>query len=312
MSPPWTADTELDEQQATALIAAQFPELRGLALEPFGTGWDNRAWLACGTWVFRFPRRAIAATLVAHELHYLPSLAPHLPLPIPVPAYAGRPADGYPYPFVGYRLLPGMTACSPAVTTADRARAARPLAAFLRCLHRIPVDPGAAASAPGDDIGRSNLSLYMQRLQPHLEGLEGAPGVDTAALRGHIDRLSRTPPWPGPPCWVHGDLYARHLLLDQDHAPCGVIDWGDVHLGDPALDLSIAFSFLPPGARDDFWASYGPVDESTATRARLRALSYGIILLNYGRSVSDEALARAGALALGFALDRASPPIAIT
>lgn len=311
MTPPWTADIELHEHQAAALIAAQFPELRGLALEPFGIGWDNQAWLVGGTWVFRFPRRHIAAALVASEIRHLPALAPRLPLPVPVPVYAGHPAGDYPYPFVGYRLLPGTTACSPAISAAERARTARPLGAFLRCLHRIPVAPDTAASAPGDDIGRSNLSMYMQRLAPHLRALERAPGIDTAALRAHIDRLSRTPPWPGPPCWVHGDLYARHLLLDQARAPCGVIDWGDVHLGDPALDLSIAFSFLSPGARDDFWASYGPVDQSTAARARLRALSYGIILVNYGRSVSDDALAHAGALALTLALDHA-PPAATT
>ncbi|MCH7839494.1 MAG: phosphotransferase [Planctomycetes bacterium] len=37
---------------------------------------------------------------------------------------------------------------------------------------------------------------------------------------------------------VHRDLYARHMLVDDDGRPCGVIDWGDVHVGDPAIDLS--------------------------------------------------------------------------
>jgi Ser/Thr protein kinase RdoA (MazF antagonist) len=47
---------------------------------------------------------------------------------------------------------------------------------------------------------------------------------------------------------VHGDLYARHVLVDERGALSGVIDWGDIHLGDPAIDLAIAHLVLRPGS----------------------------------------------------------------
>ena len=77
-----------------------------------------------------------------------------------------------------------------------------------------------------------------------------------------------------------------------------MIDWGDVHLGDPALDLSIAFSFLPPAARSRFRQVYGAIDAATWQRARFRAIHYGALLVEYGRSIEDEALREMGAYAL--------------
>lgn len=37
---------------------------------------------------------------------------------------------------------------------------------------------------------------------------------------------------------LHGDLYARHLLI-QNGKIAGIIDWGDMHIGDVAVDLAI-------------------------------------------------------------------------
>ena len=99
---------------------------------------------------------------------------------------------------------------------------------------------------------------------------------------------------------MHGDLYARHLIVDAHHTVTGVLDWGDVHLGDPAIDLTLAFTFLPPEARDAFRAAYGPIDDATWDRARFRAFHYGAALLQYGRSEGDTDIARVGLDALRF------------
>ena len=56
---------------------------------------------------------------------------------------------------------------------------------------------------------------------------------------------------------VHGDLYVRHLIVGDDARLLGIIDWGDLHLGDRASDLAIVFTVLPPAARAHFFATYG-------------------------------------------------------
>jgi hypothetical protein len=55
-----------------------------------------------------------------------------------------------------------------------------------------------------------------------------------AASAGYVP-LTDTP--------VHGDLYARHLLISDDRQLACVIDQGDVHRGDPA----VASDTLPLG-----------------------------------------------------------------
>ncbi len=289
MANVWDADLDVNLALANRLIRAQFPEFQLECLEQFGEGWDNVAYLANGSIVFRFPRRKFAVPMMEHETRFVPLLANHLPLPIPVPEFVGQASDEFPFPFSGYPLLDGTTACRLSWTEEERAANAHLLGSFLRCLHAIPVVEGA----PADLIRRTDLEYRASTLHERLEGLETAE-ADRVRLSDLVDDLRSTPPYMGPASWVHADLYVRHLLVDDRRCICGVIDWGDMHAGDPALDLSVAFSFLPPDSHSRFKDAYGVIDENTWRRARFKALYYGPILIEFGRSIGDESIARAG------------------
>ncbi len=296
MAPIWKADIEITQEDAARWIEEQFGALAPARLEPLGVGWDNVAFLVNGQFVFRFPRRQVAAALIARESRWLPRLAPHVPLPIPWPRFVGQPTPDRPYPFSGYALIPGKTACRLAWTEAERAQTAPALARFLSALHRIPVTAETYATAPHDDIRRADLPFRAPKIRERLQAI--APYLPDIHLSALLDRLAVTPPHAERPCWVHGDLYARHLLVADDHRLCGVIDWGDVHLGDPALDISLAFSFLPPAARPLFREAYGGIDDAVWDRARFRALHYGATLSAYGLDVGDEEIRAIGEYAL--------------
>ncbi len=279
----------VDTVGARRLIAAAFPSLADASLESLGVGWDNGAFLVDGTLVFRFPRRQIAVPLLETEARVLPAIAPHLPLPVPVPTYVGAPAGDYPWPFAGYALLPGTTACRARLTEAERAALAAPLGEFLAALHRIDPTPLGLSK---DTIGRMDLArrrtLGRERLAAAIEkGLVD----DSGALETLFESL---PPndTPRTETLVHGDLYVRHLLISPERTLCGVIDWGDCHVGDPALDLSIAWIVLPPAARPDFFAAYGPVPEEVATVAAFRALWHTLTVLLYADAIGDDDLRR--------------------
>ncbi|ATB28934.1 phosphotransferase [Melittangium boletus] len=303
MSRVWDADVELTEEDAARLVEGRYPELAPVRMELLGSGWDNTAYTVNGQWVFRFPRRRVAASLMDNEVRILPRLAPHLPLRIPEPVWHGPPAGNYPYPFAGYARLPGVTACAVTWTDEQRLRAAAPLGRFLAALHGAPVGDEDLAQGPMDEAGRANLRERMPVLLERLERLEAlVPNVGAAAVRAWVSGLVDTPPWTGRARWAHGDLYARHLLVDETHTLTGVLDWGDIHLGDPAVDLMIVFSFLPPEARGVFREAYGSIDDATWDRARFRALLYGVTLLLYGRSEGDAAITQVGEDALRYGL----------
>lgn len=295
----WDADVDLTPEAAGALIAGQFPELSPARLQVLGVGWDNTAYQVNEEWVFRFPRRELGARLTERETRILPRLAPHLPLPVPNPVFVGKPAGDYPYVFAGYRLIPGQTACRVGWSEAARFACARPLAGFLRALHGMGVDDETLAAGPGDELERWNLRRRLPMLEERLRKLDPClTGFPEAEVLERLTRLAEVPRSTRRPCWVHGDLYARHLLVNDARLPAGIIDWGDVHLGDPALDLSLLFSFLPAAARADFEAEYGPIDPGTRQRALARALFYGVVLTHYGHTTGDAAMRNAGRYAL--------------
>jgi aminoglycoside phosphotransferase (APT) family kinase protein len=300
----WDAEIAVEDSLVSRLLTEQFPLLGLPHLEVLGVGWDNVAYLVNHQYVFRFPRRHIAVRLLERETRILPLLVAALPLRIPAPEFVGQPDSFYPYPFTGYRMISGTTACRVDWTDESRIQNAVEIAGFLAALHRIPIDDKTREWAPGDDISRTDLEKRFEVMKERVAQLEGEAFLhdQKVVLVETAEALSQTPPWIGQTCWVHGDLYARHLLVDEATRVNGVIDWGDVHLGDPALDLSIAFSFLPPQGRALFREAYGFIDDATWERAKFRALHYGVILLAYGQSVEDHAIANAGAYALQNAL----------
>lgn len=278
----WDADFEVTEGLVRRLMEEQFPELAEEAIEPLSHGWDNEAFLV-GSLVFRFPRRKIAVKLIEREVRILPLLAPHLPAPVPVSTYLGRQTDYYPSPWAGYPMLAGEVGGK----TEPTRELAFEVAGFLRQLHSIPVDADTRSWAPDDDIHRTDLQARLPKLSARLEM------VDEAHLIARVEKAAQAAPWANAGVWVHGDFYPSHLLIDNGRLS-GVIDWGDVHLGDPALDLSIAFMFLTPEQHDDFFNTYGPVDLGTYERAVFRAVHYGAMFKEYGAAEGIERFTRMG------------------
>ena len=274
MSEPWVPERAVGVDEARALIAAQFPQFAQSSLEHYSQGWDNVAYLVDGKYIFRFPQRAVAGSLIEREIDFLPEIASQVPVKTTAPIFAGHAAQDYPWRFAGYERVPGDTACSRDLTLEERGALAEDLAHFLRALHSI--DAGKfQPPLPNDDIGK----LDPQRLQVDEEPLGGKHSV------------------------VHGDLYARHLILDDASRLTGVIDWGDLHYGNPAVDLSVVHMMIPSRYFGRFLDIYGEVDEKTWRFARHRARHHANMCHDYATKKSDGDLLRAAQTALRYVND---------
>jgi aminoglycoside phosphotransferase (APT) family kinase protein len=279
------AERSVTPGRAAALIDARFPELGPARAELVGEGWDNFAFRVNGGLMFRFPRRQIAVELIEKENRLLPAIAGRLPLPTPNPRWFAYDDEPEPWPFLGYEMLPGESACAAELDDAERAALAAPIGEFLAALHRLPVE-----GAPPDQLGRLEPAR-LARTRANLAALESA-GLISGAKSFFAILDDCAPLEPRPPVLVHGDLYIRHLLLNRARQLCGVIDWGDLHQGDPAVDLSIAHSVLPPAAHGAFLSAYGPVDDDRWRWARLRALHHCTVIALSGHETGDRALLR--------------------
>ena len=285
MPNPWDAEKIVSIEIATWLIESAFPELKPVQVQPFGAGCDNTVFLVNGDLIFRFPRRQIAVPLLDTEVRVLPTLAPMLPLPIPVPRWRGSASERYPWPFMGYQRLRGRNALHAKLDDDARQRLARPLGEWLATLHAIPPADVTEWKLDGDQFDRLEVERHSEKMVSSLAELVEKGVLDDAKLC--LDLVGRVRvPSVGKTTLVHGDLHAENLLAEGDELT-GIIDWGEVHCGNPSLDLSIAWTFFRSAGREAILAAYGPVDDATLSLAQFHALRFAIGEEAYGRDRDD-------------------------
>ncbi|HEY2552508.1 MAG TPA: phosphotransferase [Streptosporangiaceae bacterium] len=282
----WVAETEVSAELAARLLAAQFPALRGVQVRLLGAGWDMTVFVADGQWICRFPRREIALAGLSREISLLPRLAPLLPLPVPVPELIGSPSADYPWPFWAARLLPGIELAEAGLPESRRGAAAERTGEFLRALHDPAIFPTGGAGLAVDPMRRGDSVTRAAKAAEVLARLADRGRWQPSRPVGELlERAAATrAPDAGAADLVlcHGDLHVRHLLVDEAGQACGVIDWGDMCLADPAVDLSIAYAAFSGPARSRLLAAYGPVSERRELAARALAVSLCALLAEYG------------------------------
>jgi aminoglycoside phosphotransferase (APT) family kinase protein len=266
------AEVEINVPLVRALLDAQHPHLADLSIRPAGTGWDNAMFRLGDAYALRLPRRALAADLIRHEQRWLPELANRLPLPVPAPVRVGVPGCGYPW---HWSVVPWLNGSTADLDEPDPGQA-EPLAAFLTALH-IAAPPDAPTnkfrSVPLAEKA-AGIETRMARLRPKTDLLtEPVTHAWEEALATPIDAALT---------WIHGDLHARNVLV-QNGEISGIVDWGDVTSGDPATDLAAIWMLLPnPGSRQHAMRTYAQASEETWRRAKGWAVLFGVILLDTG------------------------------
>ncbi|HEV8333495.1 MAG TPA: aminoglycoside phosphotransferase family protein [Steroidobacteraceae bacterium] len=262
------ADIEVDEALVRSLLREQHPDLASLPLREIDSGWDNAMFRLGDTLVVRLPRRVAATHLIEREQEWLPQLAPLLPIPVPAPVRVGRPAQNYSWRWSIVPWLNGRNAdlCEPRADQAER------LAAFLCALHRP-----APANAPLNPYRGVPLRERAAQMVERIRRLER----ETTLLNDEIVRIYHAAidaPIDVAPTWLHGDLHAGNMLVD-DGTISGVIDWGDMTAGDRATDLATLWMNLSDRkARENAMRACNGVSDATWLRAKGWAVFFGVTL----------------------------------
>ena len=252
-----------------ALLTEQCPRWAGLPLDPAGAGTDNTMYRLGDDLLVRLPRTAEKARALAKEQRWLPRLTPLLPVRIPQPVYAGRPATAFPLSWAVYRWIDGDQA-GPA-TVRDWARFGTDLAAVVRRLHGLDL---MGASRAGELSGYRGGSL-----RPCDEWITGALADCRARTDLDVDTLTAwwragvaLPDPAGAQVWMHGDLKPSNLLV-RDGRLHAVIDFGGLAVGFPDAEHAAVWD-LPPAARAAYRTALA-LDDATWQRARAWAIAVG-------------------------------------
>ncbi|MFC4516445.1 MULTISPECIES: phosphotransferase [Streptomyces] len=183
------------------------------------SGWDFRVFHV-GPWCLRAARRPEAAVRMEREAAALAVVRTVVGLPMPAPD----------------ELAPGVTVGpwleGRPLTAEDVPAVADELAHALHALHAL------APSAIGVEAGEGHQEATRQEA---LEVLNQArqhrlQSPDVAVLAVGIEDPTL---WSYPPTLVHADLTPNHILVSEDGtALAGLLDWSDLRVDDPAIDLA--------------------------------------------------------------------------
>jgi aminoglycoside phosphotransferase (APT) family kinase protein len=260
----------IDAELAGRLIAAQFPQWAHLPLRKVEPGGADHVIFRLGdSMSVRLPRAEWAAGEAEKEHKWLPQIAPHLPLAIPVPLGVGTPAFGYPWPWCVSRWLEGETPT--AGSLADLERTAVELAGFLTALQQLAVPDTLTSGSPGE-LTHGSLLSRDRATRAAIAAVEGT--FDAGALLAVWEAALQAPAWGRPPVWFHGDMHPGNLLAVGGRVSA-VIDFGGLGVGDPACDLVIGWTLLTDQTRPVFRAALG-CDDATWVRGRGWALTTGL------------------------------------
>ena len=258
------------------LIARQFPHWAHLPLRQVNSsGTDNHIWRLGQTLAMRMPKVDWAAESVARECEFLPRFR-SLPLAIPNIVARGEPDEGYPYVWSVCEWIEGETAGVDSLN--DPVQAARDLAGFILAL-RAHDPTGGPTSSSTNNLRGEPLAPRNAHTRKAIANL--ANEIDARRAIDVWDAALAAPPFASFNVWIHSDLKEGNLLIREGRLTA-VIDFGMLAVGDPAVDLTPAWSCFEDQARIAFLATLSP-DSGCLARAKGWTLSIAAIAWDYYR-----------------------------
>ncbi len=272
--------TEADEHRA--FVERRWPELGVRTFEPVVGGWDRFTYVANGEWVFQFPRSPGAAERLTTQIAVLPELAREVSSAIPSPEYTSTDPV-----CMGYARIDGR----PMSADVDGIWPER-LGRFLYDLHLTPPEfvglRSSTAAAVRDGL-RRKVDVLSAHVLPLLD-----PGERVTAERTLASFLDDDDNFRFAPGLTHGDIGPEHVLITDAGDLAGVIDWGDLAVGDPVVDLAWAINAMPEVGERVLGAYGGPPDDRFLARSRFAFMLMPWHEVEYGSESGQPGLVESG------------------
>jgi len=248
----------LDHASAGTILAKHLPNATHPGLEPFGAG-DFTLAFKQDHQVIRVAKHPEAANALKRESCVLSKIAARLPLPVPQPTYYAIPHCP---PFTAHDEIVGEILTREEwenMPTAARDSAASDLATFLKALHSLPVEIGLTCGLERLDAAKFARSL-REKITDTIHDL-----LSQQTQARLVEVLER---WflPSssehqPSVLIHCDIGPGHLLYNaQTGHLTGVIDFGDLAIGDPARDFIYVYEDYGPLILEEVLARYAGTD----------------------------------------------------
>lgn len=220
------------DHMTAAVLLAGHPLLAEQVLQPLGHG-DFCIAFTMSDHVLRIARHEAAAAALRREACVLEAVADRLPLSVPRPVH--HSTTPYP-PYSIHKLIEGLPLTPEHWRTLPsdaREQAARDIAHFLKTLHGIPTEH-ILCDLPvyGQDYITALLEKARAVLYPLL----------TTEVQQHLEESIARHTGSQRPSLLHCDIAPDHVLYNSEKSCItGIIDFGDIAIGEPARDFIYLF-----------------------------------------------------------------------
>ena len=267
------------------LVDRAFPEYVDDDLRPMNDSGSSNALFRLGEdKLVRLPRQPGGGASIDKEATWLPYVAPRVSIRVPAVLGVGEPDLGYPERWAITTWLHGARPSAPPSVPRDSEmnELAEGLVRFLAELRAMDVP----------ELARDDTSLSWYRGRPlwdlDTDFREAAVecrdlGIDLdidEALRVWDRAVDATHGIEPTVTWYHGDLLIENLLLNDAGGLEAVIDFGGLALGNPTVDLVVAWEALDNYGRRVLRRAL-EVDDATWTASRGWALLIAMITFPY-------------------------------
>lgn len=234
-------------------------------------------------WLLRIPRRNDLGKQIAEEKRILKLAGKHLSVQVPDWKIAT-------HELVAYPLLDGKPALTFDAQTyevswnmdKESPQYISSLAKVLVELHNIPEE-----EVIENDLKVVKPEKLRNEIADRLQLVKSELGISSELEIRYKKWLDNDALWPDFTRFIHGDLYAGHILTSENGHVTGIIDWSTAHVNDIAQDFSGHVSVFGEESLHTLIAEYrkqggtvwDKLSEQAIERAAAAPLAYGFFAI---------------------------------
>lgn len=241
---------------------------------------------------------------VEREVYRLIATSPDIPAPsLMTTGNLFGAHDGWPWPYIVTRALPGLSMSESVLSETDRLALAAWLGPVVRRLHSLPLAQAGPLPPRWEAFVQFLAAQRAEVVSNHVRwGM--LPTHLVAQIERYLPALTTLIDREETPALIHGDFNSDHVLGERiagHWQPSGVIDFGDARVGDRLYELmALHLSLFDGDGRllRAFLDTYG-FDEALQRDFVRRAMSMTLLFeFNVGSSIFEKIPAAASASTL--------------
>lgn len=224
----------MDIKKAKSEILLNYPDFEFENIKKLGEGMDSVAFLVNKNYIFRFPKNNDVRQNLAKEIEALPILQTKLEIQIPNFEYVGKNNS-----FVGYPKIEGEFLTKElfdSFTETEQDKIQKSLADFLQTVHNQKVEEFIKCGVEIQDL-RAEYKSDFENINKFVFPLISAKDAEfiSKQFRQYLETEDN---FSFQPVLLHNDLSPDHILIDpKTKKLIGIIDFGDIGIGDADYDL---------------------------------------------------------------------------